>query len=403
MININTGNAERYLQKIKEIIVNNTKISFDNFNDAFFYNKITRRIKNLNLTNYQEYYEYLTTNIYLEIKELIPYLTINETYFFRDKAQFEYLEKNIFNNVKKISKKLRILSIGCATGEEPYSIAMCAENAIAPDFSNYIEINALDINKKILDSIDNLSYSVNSRKLFNLSEIYKKKYFEINEEDRLILVPIIKKSVKFFLVNAVTEDIGFNYDIIFCKNMMIYLTPKNQELLLKKIYKALNYGGYFFVGASEIISGSGDLIKYNDNNCIFYRKAAEIQKNIKIVEKNNPQENIIKKEPQKVSAEIFTDQKSIIGIIDNENNEKSEKNYYDFLRLLDWFLEINEKKNILLDCSELKYIDYQSCKRLVKTIKILKTRNIDVYLKITDSAIKNKISRAAGDYKLIFI
>ncbi|HPP88360.1 MAG TPA: CheR family methyltransferase, partial [bacterium] len=238
MININTGNAERYLQKIKEIIVNNTKISFDNFNDAFFYNKITRRIKNLNLTNYQEYYEYLTTNIYLEIKELIPYLTINETYFFRDKAQFEYLEKNIFNNVKKISKKLRILSIGCATGEEPYSIAMCAENAIAPDFSNYIEINALDINKKILDSIDNLSYSANSRKLSNLSEIYKKKYFEINEEDRLILVPIIKKSVKFFLVNAVTEDIGFNYDIIFCKNMMIYLTPKNQELLLKKIYKA---------------------------------------------------------------------------------------------------------------------------------------------------------------------
>ncbi len=196
-----------------------------------------------------------------EVEQLIELVTIPETWFFRIKGSFDYLEHYIRNEWRgggRKSEPLRILCLPCSTGEEPYSIAMLMlECGLCPrDFT----IDAADINQRCLEKAQEAVYTKNSFRGERLELI--EKYFRQDGLFR-VLNPEIKKLVNFSRCNMLDfMPPPLSYDIIFCRNMLIYLDDANQRKSIQKLAAALKENGLLFIGHSE----SGLLFNANFNS-----------------------------------------------------------------------------------------------------------------------------------------
>lgn len=196
------------------------------------------------------------------IETLATHLTISETYFWREPKAFDALCEQILPSLirlrEKSQKRLRIWSAGCATGEEPYSIAMALFNLI-PDIKDWhITILATDINPLSLHKAEAGEYGKWSFR--NAPTWLKAKYFIALKNDKYIIRPEIRQAVSFQYLNL-TED---NYptlinntsamDIIFCRNVLMYFTPELARLIGQRFYNCLIDDGWLFVSACELSS-----------------------------------------------------------------------------------------------------------------------------------------------------
>lgn len=187
-----------------------------------------------------------------ELSRLIEIITVPETWFFRIKDTFKFLEKYIRTDwlVGQKNRKLRVLSMPCATGEEPYSIAMtffeCGLNA--EDF----HIDAADINEVCIEKARKAVYSHHAFREGKSEELIKK-YFITNEKT-FELKQNVKDAVHFFQKNIFDysiADSGSKYDIVFCRNMLIYLDDENQKKAIDILTGVLRDDGLIFLGHSE--------------------------------------------------------------------------------------------------------------------------------------------------------
>ena len=191
------------------------------------------------------------------------YLTIGETYFFRDAMSYSVLKANILPEVlnrKKPGERLSIWSAGCSSGEEPYSIAMTAMTVLS-DYRGEngpveARILATDINKQSLKVARSGIYRRWSFR--DIPAFIKEKYFTIREDETYALKDEVKSKVDFAMLNL-AED-GYpsllngtdNLDIIFCRNVLIYFSPEQVTNTLLKFHKCLRPGGWLFLAPSEI-------------------------------------------------------------------------------------------------------------------------------------------------------
>ncbi len=228
---------------------------------------IARRVeKRLLLTKCQDPDEYL---YYLqkhpdELDQLLDVLTINVSRFFRNTLTFEYLADRILPVLgSKIEKSpdssLRAWSAGCAMGEEPYSVAILINELLEKEKLNLdVTIFATDIDKKILQKARKATYpleSINSVKYRLLN-----KYFNARGTS-FSLVPAIKKLVMFLLYDmldkksfAPPESIYGDFDLVLCRNLLIYFDREHQELIFDKLHRSLSKHGYLVLGEAEIPS-----------------------------------------------------------------------------------------------------------------------------------------------------
>lgn len=191
---------------------------------------------------------------------LASHLTISETYFWREPHVFEALEETILPELVRArdrgEKRLRIWSAGCATGEEPYSLAIAIRRAI-PDFKNWnITILATDINPRILRRAAAGVYGAWS---FRNSPVWLKEgYFKCIDRNKYEISAEIKKMVTFAYLNLAEDSYPSPInntnamDIIFCRNVLMYFTHERIKQIGESLYQSLVRDGWFMVSASEL-------------------------------------------------------------------------------------------------------------------------------------------------------
>ena len=189
--------------------------------------------------------------------DLIQEITIGETYFFRDKVQINALQQHILPQIisnHQHDRRIRIWSAGCASGEEPYTLAMLlSELIVDPDQWN-ITILATDIDKAVLEKARRASYRDWSFR--QTDEIYKSRYFR-KQGETYQLVPWLQKRVQFFYLNlndTVYPSLATNtnaLDLILCRNVAIYYSESVIRRVAERFHRCLISGGWLMMGASE--------------------------------------------------------------------------------------------------------------------------------------------------------
>ena len=220
-----------------------------------------------------------------QIETLAGRLTVGETYFFRDKKSFDLLEDEVLPELirkrRGTEKYLRIWSAGCATGEEPYSIAMLLLRLI-PDIAEWnITILATDINNSFLEKARNGLYGEWSFR--EVPSWVKERFFKKAGKGHFELLPAVRRTVTFFYHNLAEDaypSLANNtnaMDLILCRNVLMYFNDKNQHEVVRKFHRCLVSGGWLMVGPAEISAvQSSPFLKEHSSGSTLYRKDAEI-------------------------------------------------------------------------------------------------------------------------------
>ena len=189
-------------------------------------------------------------------------ITTHKTDFFREYNHFNFIQDRIdfilnLNKRIELNKEIRVWSAGCSTGEEPYTIAMILKEVLAAEIS--IKILATDISPQVIDKAQRGVYNL---QLEDIGDYFKSRYFVV-KKDGLHIKDDIKKLVTFRTFNLM-EPFPFKnkFDIIFCRNVMIYFDIPVQEKLTIKYYDVLVPGGLYFVGHSESLANREHKFNY---------------------------------------------------------------------------------------------------------------------------------------------
>lgn len=189
---------------------------------------------------------------------VIDAMTTNETLWFRDNHPYDILYNKLLPELKgKGLTKLRMWSAACSTGQEPYSISMVIDEFIEANFGSFSrgqEIMATDISSKVLAQARQAEYEMLALGR-GLSQDRLKKFFRQSEQNKWKLADRIKQRVIFQQLNLLnTYSALGQFDVVFCRNVLIYFSSDLKREILKKIHKQLNPGGYLMLGASESMS-----------------------------------------------------------------------------------------------------------------------------------------------------
>ena len=191
------------------------------------------------------------------VTDMLNKLTTNYTYFMREEDHFNYLYQTVLPDLAKKhahDKVLSIWSAGCSSGEEPYTISMYLKDFFGSQASAWdTRILATDISQSILDTAQHPSYHEES--LARVPSSWKHKYFVKNGSGSYTIAPVIRENVIFRPFNLM-DSIQFKrpFDIIFCRNVMIYFDRISREKLIKQLERCLSPGGYLLVGHAELLS-----------------------------------------------------------------------------------------------------------------------------------------------------
>ena len=237
--------------EILKILGEETGLEADSIGDVSINRSVRTAMHKLGITNNQAFVKEILKNK-KSLQVLIEEIKVSETWFFRDIESFNLFKSYISENKSNFDSinKLRILSSPCSTGEEPYSIAMSILDMGIP--KSYFEINACDIS---VESISKAKSGLYTKSSFRVDYFdFKNRYFtafphnfEIKDE--------VKELVSFSCQNMVKTDFLINdykYDIIFCKNLFIYLNDESRQIVLNNILRLLKENGILFVGLSEL-------------------------------------------------------------------------------------------------------------------------------------------------------
>jgi len=226
-----------------------------------------RRMKQLRSRTPREYWDHLTAQPGHngELRNLLNEITIGETCLFRSQPQLDALRKVILPEIvaeksKQTTRRLRIWSAGCSTGEEPYTLAMNMLEENERLLKGWtIEIFATDLNDRSVDTAEAGIYG--DYALRNTTTYFKRKYFSEVDEKKLQVHPAVKELITFRRLNLQNDSEILcmkAMDLIFCCNVLIYFDGASKSKVVNHFFKNLNFGGYFFLGTSESLMNLND-------------------------------------------------------------------------------------------------------------------------------------------------
>ncbi len=219
------------------------------------------RMQQRSYGSYREYYDLLKFRPEgrLEIRELVDLITVGETYFFRNKAQFDVLMGSVLPEIirRKLSsgdKSIRIWSAGCSRGDEPYSIAIAIKEAL-PSYEPWtVSILGTDINRYGLTCAKKAAYG--EKDIARLPRQYLNKYFD-NGDSTYTLKDDVKGLVQFQYHNLVNDPFAHEkmqrIDVLFCRNVTIYFDYQTTRRVIQNLYNCLAPDGYLFLGHTETL------------------------------------------------------------------------------------------------------------------------------------------------------
>lgn len=295
--------SEEYLEKIRGWVFERSRLHFGGHKLALLRQRLQSRMAHLGLADYRAYWERLQQAA-PERHALFDLLTTNESSFFRDPGQFGHLQEVILPELEQSRgrelirswgsggtvtarkiMKLRILCAGCSRGEEPYSVAISLLEGLRYPKAWDLEIVAGDLSQSCLESARAGFYP--AERLKGLPKRLLQKYFTPVDGGAVVadelrqLVTILPLNLNDLMNGEPAPGTGGEpccFDIIFCRNVMIYFAPSCQQLLVETLYRLLVPGGYLLTGDAEPLHlFSHDFVALPDAGCLIYRKMERLQ------------------------------------------------------------------------------------------------------------------------------
>jgi chemotaxis protein methyltransferase CheR len=271
MSNLATELNSEHFNKVCGLVYRFSGIHLKEGKEALVKTRLMKRLRALNLQNFDTYLDFIESDAgKSEIGLMIDVMTTNQTSFFREGAHFSFIKNRILPKYQ--GEKLRIWSAACSSGQEPYSIAMLLRENMPDIEYRDIRILATDISQNMLKRANMGVFSQDQ--LNGVPENMIKKYFS-RYSDKPPLTYKIKDNIKTLVSLAwlnLLESWPMKgpFDIIFCRNVMIYFDRPTQQKLVQRFWELLSPGGYLFVGHSEGLAAVSH--KYQYVQPAVYRK-----------------------------------------------------------------------------------------------------------------------------------
>ncbi len=253
--------------RFRDFFYRKTGIYFEDSKRYFVDKRLLTRMEKTGHKTFRSYFTALRFNTSNdELQELINIMTVNETYFFREEYQLQCMVESVLGEIlkhKKDNDDIRIWSIPSSTGEEPYSIAIYLLEYWSEINNIDVEIVSSDIDTKVLEQCKRGMYS--KRSIHHLPQDILKKYFTTHNDGHYFQIDKeLRDAIDFTQVNLSNPNDTKqyrNFDLIFCRNLLIYFDETSRKNAAEVFYDALNPGGFIFLGHSESMSRISSLFK----------------------------------------------------------------------------------------------------------------------------------------------
>ena len=257
--------AEAQLDKIISLVKSMSGINLNDGKKELVKARLGKRLRSLNMNSFDDYIDYVRDDSSGELTAMLDAISTNLTNFFRESDHFDFFAANVFPKiVKNGTRRMRVWSAGCSTGEEPYSIAITMAENIT-DFQNWdARILATDLSTKVLETASKGSYP--AKRLADMPAQWRKNYFTVNKssgQEIYTAKESIRKRITFGHLNLMKEwPMKGPFDVIFCRNVMIYFDKPTRAKLVERYWDLLGHGGILFIGHSESLTGIQHKFRY---------------------------------------------------------------------------------------------------------------------------------------------
>lgn len=261
--------TEKEFKQISSLLYNNFGINLTDKKQTLVRGRLNKIIRTKGYGNFTNYYNAINEDKSGMLKiELADKLSTNHSYFFRENEHFKFLTINTLPEIEKSNvlinpSELRIWCAGCAAGEEPYTLAILLKEYFGNKLSDTKPvILATDISTSALSTAKSGIYS--EEKLKSMPAKYLDRYFNKIDNGKYSVKSSLRNLILFKRLNLMRDTFPFKnkFNIIFCRNVMIYFDKKTRETLISKYYINLIDNGILFIGHSETIGRNSSQFKY---------------------------------------------------------------------------------------------------------------------------------------------
>jgi chemotaxis protein methyltransferase CheR len=246
-----------HFERIREVVADLTGITLSDLKQDLVYSRLIRRLRKLRLKSFDEYMLQLEKHPESELGELINAITTNLTAFFREVHHFDYLRDELLPMIeseKRLERRLRIWSAGCSTGEEPYSLAMTLVEAFGDRLAAWdARILATDIDTGVLATAERGVYA--EERVRGIPKDLLQTHFRRGTGDQAGQYRVadhLKRLIAFKQLNLNGPwPMRGPFDIIFCRNVVIYFDKPTQRVLFDRMANLMSDDGHLFIGHSE--------------------------------------------------------------------------------------------------------------------------------------------------------
>ena len=261
--------TDKEFQQLRDLVYNRLGINLTEKKRSMLIGRLQKLLRTAGFETFQDYYDYLVNESNTTaMTDLVNRVTTNYSFFYRGKSHFEFFIQRAFPEIletlrKRNSRDIRIWTAGCSTGEEPYMIIMLMMEYLEGEYGLWDSgILATDISEKALKFALEGIYPADRAK--ELPNMLKLKYFKKLADGRLAVKDKVKKEVVFRKFNLKNNYSPFRepFQMVFCRNVMIYFDRQTRDKLLKLFYEITETGGYLFIGHSETLGREQQLYRY---------------------------------------------------------------------------------------------------------------------------------------------
>lgn len=242
--------------QIRSLVKSHTGIVLSDGKQDMVYGRLTRRLRALDLPDFESYLKIIKRKNEEELIHLVNAITTNLTSFYRESHHFDYLKTTVFPALMEKNaetRKIRIWSAGCSTGEEPYSIAITVRDFFPRDEDWDVRIIATDLDSNVVNTGKKGIYPIERVK--DVATAYKKRWMRRGKGDKADLVkmdPELQEIITFKQLNLLEGwPIKGPIDIVFCRNVVIYFDKDTQRILFDRFADVMSPRGHLFIGHSE--------------------------------------------------------------------------------------------------------------------------------------------------------
>ncbi|TAK01055.1 MAG: protein-glutamate O-methyltransferase CheR [Candidatus Manganitrophaceae bacterium] len=262
--------TDREFSLFQELIYKEAGIYLSGAKKPLLEGRLSRRMRELGLHSFNAYYHRVLEQGEAERVRLLDAVSTNETHFFREPLQFEFLERRLFPEwareaeLGRRPRKIRAWSAGCSSGEEPYSLAMTLLFHFPSTSGWNVEIFATDLSTRMLERARNPIWPIEKTK--EIPPQYLKPFMlrgTRSQEGKIKAGPEIRSVVRFDRLNLNEDGYPFSgpFDLIFCRNVLIYFDTESKKRVLDRLLRSLSPAGHLFIGHAESLTGLGDRVR----------------------------------------------------------------------------------------------------------------------------------------------